>query len=68
MSTASNLNNLNAAITLLLTITAQAGRVSAAIAAARAEGRDLRDEELGALQAADDLARAELAEAIEAAK
>lgn len=56
--------NLNTAITLLLAITAQAGRVSAAIAAARAEARDLTAEELAGLRAEDDAARAALVEAI----
>jgi len=64
----SDLNNLNAAITLLLQLTAAAGRVSTLIAGARADGRDLTAEELAGLQAADDVARAALAAAIEAAK
>lgn len=61
-------NNINAAITLLLNITAQAGRVSAAIASARAEARDLSNQELTELQADDDAARAQLVGAIAAAK
>jgi hypothetical protein len=68
MSTAQNLNNLNTAITLLLSITAQAGRVSAAIAAARASGGGLSDQQLAELQASDDVARAGLVASIEAAK
>jgi hypothetical protein len=68
MSTASNLTNLNAAITLLLNMTVAAGKVSAAITAAQAEGRDLLDSELEALQATDDAARADLVGAIEASR
>lgn len=68
MSTASNLTNLNAAITLLLNITVAAGKVSAAITAAQAEGRDLLDEELEALKATDDADRSDLVEAIEASR
>lgn len=64
----SNLNNLNAAITLLLNITIAAGKVSAAITAAQSEGRDLADAELEALRATDDAARADLVGAIEASK
>lgn len=68
MSTASNLTNLNAAITLLLNITVAAGKVSAAITAAQAEGRDLADSELEALRATDDAARSDLVGAIEASR
>lgn len=68
MSTASNLTNLNAAITLLLNMTVAAGKVSAAITAAQADGRDLLDSELEALQATDDAARADLVGAIEASR
>ena len=66
MSTASNLNNLNVAVTLLLNLATAAGRVSAAITAAQAEGRDLLDSELEALRATDDAARADLQAAISA--
>lgn len=62
-----DLNNINAAITLLLQLTAAAARVSSAIAAARAEGRDLSDVELAGLQAADDAARDQLVGSIAAA-
>ena len=64
----SSVQNVNAAITLLLNLTAAAGKVSALIGAARAEGRDLTAEELAGLQAADDAARGDLVEAIEAAQ
>ncbi len=64
----SDLNNVNAAITLLLQLTAAAGKVSTMIAAARAEGRDLTAEELAGLRAADDAARGDLVSAIEAAR
>lgn len=68
MSTGSNLNNLNAAITLLLNITIAAGKVSSAITAAQSEGRDLADAELEALRATDDAARSDLVGAIEASR
>jgi hypothetical protein len=61
-------NNLNAAITLLLNLTAAAGKVSALIGSARAEGRGLTAEELAGLKAADDAARGDLVAAIEAAR
>lgn len=64
----SNLTNLNAAITLLLNMTVAAGKVSAAITAAQAEGRDLLASELEALRATDDAARTDLVAAIEASK
>lgn len=63
-----SLNNINAAITLLLNLTAAAARVSSAIAAARSEDRDLSDAELAGLHVADNAARADLVAAIEAAK
>jgi hypothetical protein len=63
-----SVNNLNAAITLLLNLTAAAGKVSGLIGAARAEGRDLTAEELAGLRAADDAARGDLVAAIAAAK
>lgn len=65
MSTSANINK---AITAWLAIIARAGRVSDAIAGAHAEGRDLSDDELGALVSEDDAARAALVDAIEAAK
>jgi hypothetical protein len=68
MSTASNLTNLNAAVTLLLNLAVAAGKVSSAITAAQSEGRDLRDEELEALKATDDAARSDLVAAIEASR
>ena len=65
MSTA----NLNAAVTLLLNLTVAAGKVSALITAARANGREsLTDEEMASLRAIDDAARVELVAAIEASK
>lgn len=60
--------NLSAAITLLLNLTAAAGKVSGLIVTARSEGRDLTDEQLAGLVASDDAARAELAAAIEASR
>jgi hypothetical protein len=60
--------NLNAAITLLLNLTAAAGKVSGLIGEARSQGRDLTAEELAGLRAADDAARGDLVAAIEAAK
>ncbi|HYE70612.1 MAG TPA: hypothetical protein VD932_03715 [Aquabacterium sp.] len=64
----STTRNLNAAIGLLLNLTAAAGKASALIGTARAEGRDVTAEELAGLQAADDAARGDLVAAIEAAK
>lgn len=64
----SSTKNLNVAITALLNLTAAAGKVSAIVQAAHTEGRDVSDEELAGLQAADDAARDQLAAAIEAAK
>lgn len=64
----STLNNLNSAITLLLQLTAQAGRVSLLIASAREQGRDLSDAEMAALQGEDAAARVALLEAIATAK
>lgn len=61
-------SNLNAAITLLLNLTAAAGKVSALIAQARSEGREeLTTEEMAGLRATDDAARADLVGAIDAA-
>lgn len=59
-----NPQNINLAITLLLTLATRAGEISAGIARARAEGRDLSDAELQGLRDADDAARAELVAAI----
>jgi len=64
----STVNNLNAAITLLLNLTAAAGKVSNTIHEAQRLGRDLTDAELGELQVYDDAARGQLVGAIEAAK
>lgn len=65
----SPVNNLNAAITLLLNLTAAAGKVSGLIAQARNEGRDdLTAEELAGLRASDEAARGDLVAAIEAAQ
>lgn len=63
-----DLENLNAAITLLLQLTAAAGRVSTLIAGARADGRGLNSAELHALEEVDDTARAGLVAAIDAAR
>lgn len=60
--------NVDLALTLLLTLATKAGEVSAGIAKAQAEGRDLSDGELLALQSADDLQRDILQGAIGRAK
>lgn len=57
--------NVDAALTLLLALATKAGEISASIARAQAQGRDLSDTELLELQAADDRARDELQAAID---
>jgi hypothetical protein len=63
-----NEQNINLAITLLLALTTKAGQISAGIAQARSEGRDLTDGELQALRGADDAQRGLLTDAIARAK
>lgn len=57
-----------AAIELLLTLVANAGRISAVIRQARAEGREPTSAELSAIAADNDGARAALVDAIARAK
>jgi hypothetical protein len=65
----STINEASALITLLLQLGAAAGRVSALVGTMNAEGRTvLTDAERAEAVAADDLARAGLLGAIEAAK
>ncbi len=60
--------NVDLALTLLLSLATKAGEISARVRNAQAEGRDLSDEELAGLRAADDVARDELQGAIDRAK
>ncbi len=60
--------NLSLAIGVLLSATQQAAKVSALIAVAHAEARDLSDAEVAGLQADDDAKRDLLLGAIESAK
>ncbi len=60
--------NIGLALNVILALLGKASEISALISAARAENRDITDDELARLTAADDAARAALAEAIEAAK
>ncbi len=60
--------NIGLALNLLLALLSKASEISALINAARAEGRDISDEELVALGVADDIARDELVEAIKKAR
>jgi hypothetical protein len=66
MSQQSNANLL-AVTGLLITAVQQAAQLGALIQAARAQGRDVTDEELEALRTQDDAARAQLQSAINAA-
>jgi hypothetical protein len=59
--------NIDLALTLLITLLNRSAEISALIAQARGEGRDLTADELAGLQAADDAARAALVAAIEQA-
>ena len=58
--------NVDLLLTLLITALNRAGEISALIANARKEGRDVSDAELDALFAQDDAARAELLSVIAA--
>lgn len=63
-----NSTNIGLALNLLLSLLSKASEISALINAARAEGRDVSDEELAALGVEDDIARDALVEAIRKAK
>lgn len=58
--------NIDLALTLIITLLNRSTEISALIQKARGQGRDLTDAELDGLVTADDLARAELEEAIRA--
>ena len=58
--------NIDLALTLIIQLLNRSGEISALIAKARGEGRDITEAELDALVSADDLARAELEAAIAA--
>lgn len=55
-------------VTLMLGLLDRAAQIGALIQTARAEGRDVTSAELDGLKLADDAARAELVQAIAAAK
>ena len=57
--------NIDLALTLIIALLNRSGEISALIAKARGEGRDITNAELDAIVTADDLARAELEAAIE---
>jgi hypothetical protein len=59
-----NTENVLLAIALLLQLTEQAAKIGAVIQRAQSEGRDLTLEELKELQAADDISRQRLENAI----
>ncbi len=63
----SNTDNILLLTSLLTSLLGKAAEYAQMIARARAEGRDVSAAEIQALLAADDLARAELQRAIEAA-
>lgn len=64
-----SVRNYNNAVTLLLNLTAAAGRISALLERVRHDGRDgPNDQEMLDLHLADDLQRAALVAAIEGAK
>jgi hypothetical protein len=58
--------NIDLALTLIIQLLNRSSEISALIAKARGEGRDITDAELDVLQAADDAARADLMAAIAA--
>lgn len=60
--------NIGLALNLLLSLLAKSSEISALINLARAEGRDITDEELAALGVKDDVAREALVEAIRKAR
>jgi hypothetical protein len=60
------MGNLLIVSQLLLTWLDRATQLSALLTAAHAEGREITDEEMNQLYAADDLARADLQRAIDA--
>lgn len=60
--------NIGLALNLLLSLLAKSSEISALINQARAEGRDITDEELAALGVKDDVAREALVEAIKKAR
>lgn len=62
------MNNALALTNLLLGLIDRQATIAALLARAHAEGRDVTAEELDALFAADDVARAELQRTIDAAK
>lgn len=62
------MKNLTLAVTLALNLVDRAAAIGALVRKAQAEGRDVTDAELDELEAADDAARGELADAIEQAR
>lgn len=60
--------NIDLALSALIALLSRSAEISALIARARGEGRDVSEAELDGLVAADDLARAELEAAIRKAR